>query len=355
MLALTLGLGACAAVEGPGAEAPHHRSGGFGNNHVEFASKDLTEFLRWRWNAVRQGLPRPPQQATPTVAPDLEFIARNARAGEAMVPSATWIGHASTLVQAGGLNILLDPIFSERASPVSIVGPKRAQPPGLALNQLPRVDLVLISHNHYDHLDEPSLLALQRQAGGPPQFVVPLRLKAWLESIGLTRVVELDWWRSHRVGSTEVVLTPVQHWSARGLTDRMATLWGGYAVITPRFSVYYAGDTGYSKDFAETRARLARKLPRGGFDLAVLPVGGYEPRWFMATQHINPAEAVQIHLDLGARRSMGVHWGTFELTDEPLDQPPRDLAAARQARGLADDAFFVLAIGETRRFDDPRP
>ena len=266
-----------------------------------------------------------------------------------MQPAVTWIGHASALVQAGGINVLTDPVFSERASPLSFIGPRRAQPPGLALAQLPHIDAVLVSHNHYDHLDEASVLALNRQAGGPPLFIVPLGLKAWLAGLGIDNAVELDWWHSQRVGESEVVLTPVQHWSGRGLTDRLATLWGGYAVFSPGFQWYFSGDTGYSKDFADIRQRFASRQQAGGFDIALLAVGAYEPRWFMASQHVNPTEAVQIHRDLGAKRSLGVHWGTFELTDEPLDQPPRDLATASRAAGLAEGEFFVLAVGETRR------
>ena len=332
------------------ANRPHHRPGGFQNNHVAFDAKGLGELLRWRWQAWAEGLPPAPRQPVPVVAPQVAYLQANARAGAAMEPTVTWIGHASALVQAGGLNVLTDPMFSDRASPVSWTGPLRAQPPGLALAQLPHIDLVLITHNHYDHLDEASVLALNTQSGGPPQFVVPLGLKAWLAERGITRVVELDWWDRLRVGDTELMLTPAQHWSGRGLHDRLVTLWGGFAVFSPGFHWFYSGDTGYSPDFGEIARRVAdRQRNGGGFDLALLPVGAYEPRWFMAAQHVNPAEAVQIHRDVGAKRSLGVHWGTFELTDEPLDQPPRDLAAARRAQGLTDDAFFVLAVGETRR------
>jgi N-acyl-phosphatidylethanolamine-hydrolysing phospholipase D len=144
-------------------------------------------------------------------------------------------------------------------------------------------------------------------------------------------------------------MTPVQHWSARGLTDRLRTLWGGWALFAPDFHLYFAGDTGYSPDFAEVHTRFAPRQGDAGFDLALLPVGSYEPRWFMKDQHVNPEEAVRIHLDLAARRSLGIHWGTFELTDEPLDEPPRALAAARRKLGVADTAFVLTAIGQTLR------
>lgn len=334
----------------------HHRPGGFQNNYVEFEPKGFGDLLRWRWNAFRNDLPPAPERPTPWVEPDLIFIRSNALAGEAMQPAITWIGHATMLAQLGGLTLLTDPVFSDRASPVSFAGPKRHVAPGLALSDLPHIDVVLISHNHYDHLDEASVRALAEQPGGSPLFIVPLGIKSWMADQGITNVVELDWWQAHRVdtagGPVEVVLTPAQHWSGRGLTDRLETLWGGYAVFAPDLHLFFAGDTGYSKDFSDIRNHFAARQTSengGGFDIALIPIGAYEPRWFMKTQHVDPDEAVQIHLDLTAKRSVGVHWGTFVLTDEPLDRPPVDLAEARLHKSIADDAFFVMAIGETRR------
>jgi N-acyl-phosphatidylethanolamine-hydrolysing phospholipase D len=335
----------------------HHRQNGFQNNYLEFEPKGLSALLTWKLDATRNGLPPPPSTPTPTVAPDLAFIQANARAdAAAMEPAITWIGHATMLAQFGGLNFLTDPVFSDRVSPLSFVGPKRHVAPGVPLSALPHIDVVLISHNHYDHLDDASVRALNNQAGGAPLFIVPLGIKEWLAARGIVNAVELDWWQSHPIataaGPVDVFLTPVQHWSGRGLNDRLATLWGGYAVFAPDFHLFFTGDTAYSKDFADIRERFAsRQRPEdgGGFDIALIAVGAYEPRWFMRDQHVNPAEAVQIHLDVKAKRSVGIHWGTFELTDEPLDQPPRDLAVARRDRGLADEDFFVLAIGETRK------
>lgn len=331
----------------------HHRDGGFQNNYLDFKPRGLGDLLRWRIDAWRNDLPRPAAEATPRVATDVAFLAGNARAGAGMQPSITWIGHATVLAQLGGLNLLTDPMFSERASPVAFAGPKRRVEPGLTIGQLPHIDVVLISHNHYDHLDDASVRQLAAQDGGPPLFIVPLGIKAWLETRGILTVVELDWWQSHPVaaagGTVEVVLTPAQHWSGRGLTDRMDTLWGGYAVFAPDLHLFFAGDTAYSKDFTDIHQRFANRPGGGDFDIALIPIGAYEPRWFMKSQHVDPAEAVQIHLDLHARQSVGIHWGTFALTDEPLDQPPRDLAAARTTRGLPEAAFSVVAIGETRR------
>ena len=344
-LVLCLATQAFAADPSP----PHHREGRFQNNYFEFAPRGLADLLRWQWQAARAGLPRPPQAPTPTVRADLDFLRANAIAGAAMLPAVTWIGHATVLLQMGGLNLLTDPIFSERASPVSFAGPKRAQPPGVALAELPHIDAVVVSHNHYDHCDAASLQALNAQSGGPPLFLVPLGLKAWLADIGISNAVELDWWQGHSLRGVDIVLTPVQHWSARHVTDRLQTLWGGWAFFASDFHAFFAGDTGYSKDFADIRSHFAARQKGGGFDLALVPVGAYEPRWFMKEQHVNPEEAVRIHLDLGARRSLGIHWGSFQLSDESLDEPPRALATARRALGVADADFAVTAIGQTVR------
>lgn len=330
----------------------HHRPEGFQNNYTSATDKSQGDFFRWQWERYQAGLPKPPETLTKAVAPDLKFVSANH--GKTQEPAMTWIGHATMLMQMGGLNILTDPVFSDRASPVSFAGPKRYQSPGIPLKDLPRIDIVLISHNHYDHLDTASVKALNNQAGGPPLFVVPLGIKKWMAAEGILNVQQLDWWDQTIVnlpaGQVRVHFTPAQHWSARGLNDRRATLWGGFAVFAPDFHFIYTGDTGYSKDFLDIRQHFApQHLPGagGGFDMALIPVGAYEPRWFMKEMHVNPEEAVQIHLDLAAKRSIGVHWGTFDLTDESLDQPPKDLAIARKAKGLAQEAFDVMAIGQT--------
>ncbi len=372
---LAWGLAGCASAAGaapatanPAAAAAgmpskaHHVAGGFRNNYAPAVSNSFGALLRWRWNAFRYDLPPSPATPTPTALPQLARLAANTAAGRMApgapatpaLPSATWIGHATVLVQSGGLNVLTDPIFSQRASPVQFLGPQRAQPPGIALADLPPVDVVLISHNHYDHLDRLSALQLNERSQGKTLFLVPLGNKAWLADLGIANVVELDWWQSHTVRGVAFHLTPVQHWSARSLGDRSKTLWGGWAVLAPDLHWYFAGDSGYSKDFSDTRDHFAAQQAGRGFDLSLLPVGAYEPRWFMQSQHMNPAESVQAHKDLATRQSLGIHWGTFELTDEPLDQPPKDLAQARRAQGVADDDFFLLSIGETRWLQ-PRP
>jgi N-acyl-phosphatidylethanolamine-hydrolysing phospholipase D len=347
----------------------HHRRAGFQNRHHEFVPLSIRQLVKWRWNAIRRKLPPAPLRIPECVMPDVVFLQNNSAAGPAMVPTVTFIGHATSLLQvpAGdkGLTLLTDPVFSDRASPFSFMGPRRAQPPGMQLKQLPHVDVVLISHNHYDHLDAASVKALAAQPGGSPLFLVPLGLAKWFRARGMVHVVELDWWQTHRIersvapgsdeghaASIDLMLTPAQHWSGRALHDRLRTLWGGFAILASEFHAIYSGDTGYSQDFADIAAHLAdRQRPEngGGFDLALLPVGAYQPRALMRTQHVDPEEAVKIHRDLGAKRSIGVHWGTFELTDESIDEPPRELARAVAAAGLGPDEFTVMAIGQTLR------
>ncbi|MBS7808772.1 MBL fold metallo-hydrolase [Variovorax sp. PCZ-1] len=348
-----LGLSACASVnEDYNPAKKHHRPEGFQNNYIDVIDKSRLDLLRWKWQSTLAGLPKPPEKPTPTVSPDIKFVAANR--GAAQEPAITWIGHATMLVQMGGLNILTDPHFSERASPVQFAGPKRAQPPGMALKDLPHIDLVLLSHNHYDHLDAGSVKALNAQAGGAPLFIVPLGVKKWFAAEGITNVQQLDWWDQTTLktaaGQVEVHFTPVQHWSARGPGDRRRSLWGGFAVFASDFQMYFSGDTGYSQDFNDTQKHFAaRQTPAlgGSFDIALIAVGAYAPRWFMKDQHIDPTDAVQIHLDLQAKRSVGVHWGTFTMTDESLDQPPKDLALARTVKQLPQESFDVMAIGQT--------
>jgi N-acyl-phosphatidylethanolamine-hydrolysing phospholipase D len=335
---------------------PHHRPNGFQNNYLSFRGKRLPELLRWRWEAFRAGRPRPVTEPIAVVAPDLGFIEANAHAGLRMQPAVTWIGHITVLVQIGGLNMLTDPVFSERCWPVQWAGPRRHTPPALRLGQLPHINVVLLSHNHYDHMDEGSLTALAKQPGGSPLFITPLGHKRWFARRGIHRVVELDWWDTHVLEAADgsvripVTLTPAQHWSARTAFDAMRSLWGGFAVLSPDCHLFFAGDTAYSKDFADIHRHFAHAhSPElgGGFDLALLPIGAYEPRWFMRDQHANPEEAVRIFEELGCKRALAVHWGTFQLTDEPLDEPPRALASALRKRALPGERFQTRPIGST--------
>ena len=327
---------------------PHHRPDGFQNiDPKAHMPRALGEFLRWqreRWNRDIA----PPKMDLSVVPAQLDALRANRERF-----SITWIGHATALVQLGGINVLTDPQFSERAAPVQWAGPKRWQAPGIAIKDLPHIDVVVISHNHYDHLDLQSVRDLAVQAGGAPLFVVPLGTEKWMAAIGIDNVKALDWWGSVDVrnsfGTATVHMTPLQHWTRRTLTDTMLCLWGGYVVEAgegaARRSFFFGGDTGYSAEhFGEIGRRFAS---RGGIDLGVIPIGGYEPRWFMSQQHVNPEEAVNIHRDIGARRSLGVHWGTFQLTDEPLDQAVTDLEIARRKFAMKDSDFFVVRHGQT--------
>jgi L-ascorbate metabolism protein UlaG (beta-lactamase superfamily) len=220
----------------------------------------------------------------------------------------------------------------------------------MPLSSLPRIDVVLISHNHYDHLDARTVRMLNEQPGGPPLFIVPLGLDLWMKAEGITNVHRMDWWQTFRVkaatGEVTIHFVPVQHWSSRTLWDRNATLWGGFVaqaeVNKQPFSMFFSGDTGYSKDFADIGARF------GGFDFSQIAVGCYLPRWFMQQQHVNEEDAVQIHLDVKSKLSMGVHWGAFRLCDDAIDAPIDELPKARRKLGVADDAFVLFALGETR-------
>jgi N-acyl-phosphatidylethanolamine-hydrolysing phospholipase D len=323
----------------------HHTPSGFKNNYAVVQGKPFSELISWQWNAWKNNLPKAPTQVVqgyqfPVVQPDLALLAA-AKADPSKV-TVTWIGHATALVQSAGLNVLTDPHFTERASPVSFAGPKRKTAVPMTLQQLPRIDIVVISHNHYDHLDLGSVKQLMAQSGGEPLFVVPLGIDLWLKEQGAKNVIGLDWWGKHQVGNLQLHLVPVQHWSSRTPFDRNATLWGGWVVQAPQFQWFFAGDVGYSKDFTDIAQRF------GPFDLALIPIGAYEPRWFMKDQHINPAEAVQVHLDLRARQSVAIHWGTFELTDEALDQPLIDLPVALDAARVAREQFIALKHGQTK-------
>lgn len=258
--------------------------------------------------------------------------------------TVTWIGHATFLLRTAGLNLLTDPVFSERASPLRRLGPRRQVRPGVALEALPPIDAVLISHNHYDHLDQATVRALARRF---PQarFFVPRGLRSWMARNGVRDVSEHDWWESAPLGALRLHCVPARHFSGRGLHDRNRTLWCGWVVEADAGHVLFAGDTGYSTLFAEIGRRFQPMR------LALLPIGAYRPRWFMAPVHIDPPEAVRIHRDLSARTSIGMHWGTFRLTDEPLREPPEYLRLATRAAGLDDDEFDVMAIGETRLLD----
>lgn len=275
---------------------------------------------------------------------DGAFLRQNALAG---TPTVTWVGHATVLVQMENLTFLTDPIWSNRASPARWFGPNRFVKPGLSIKDLPAIDFVLISHNHYDHLDLPTLRKLAKRSADT-KFFVPLGNAALLRKNGIDRVQELDWGETVNVGDATIHCLPSQHWSKRSLTDTDKALWSSWAVIGAKRRFYFAGDTGYFKGFSEIGEKL------GPFDLAAMPIGAYEPNAMMRASHLNPEEAFQASVDLKAKRALAIHFGTFNLSDEPLSEPPlRFSAAAEQAEpdsGVDRTSAWIMNIGETRGF-----
>lgn len=314
---------------------------GFRNPHIEARGR-RGDFFRWRLGLGPQEQTAIPPEEVPVfqpevVSPDLPRLQNPPNPGI----QVTWIGHSTFLIQVAGINLLTDPVFSERASPVWFAGPRRQVPPGVALEKLPPIHAVIISHNHYDHLD----VSMVKRLGNRTKFIIPLGLARWFHNNGITNVEELDWWQSVSLGALRFHSVPAQHFSIRTPFDANQSLWSGWVMDTPLGRVFFAGDTGYSPDFQEIGHRL------GPMRLSLLPIGGYMPRWFMRTMHINPVEAVQIHQDLHSVQSIGMHWGTFQLTDEPLNEPPLYLKKVLREARIPEANFIVLKFGETRVFE----
>jgi L-ascorbate metabolism protein UlaG (beta-lactamase superfamily) len=300
----------------------------FNRNHENRTFLDV-----WRWRRTRQltawpkTVPLAPQSPAPA-----------SRDGQLVI---TWIGHATFLVQTTQGNVLTDPHFSNRCGPFGWLGPRRVQPPAVPLDALPPIDYVLLSHDHYDHCDLVSLRALAKRSD--PLVITPLGNAGLVRRAGLRRVVELDWWQAHapQLGM-EVTLTPARHWSNRLSGRRNGRLWGGFHVRQAGRTWWFAGDTGYDPDlFGSIRERL------GAPEVAMVPIGAYEPRWFMQPMHCNPAEAVQIHRDVAASTSLAMHWGAWQLTDEGREEPVRALGAALRTANVGPSEFRALMPGET--------
>ena len=307
-----------------------------------------------RWASATERAPWPDHvRVAPTVPP---------RRVEGEEMRVTWIGHSTVLIQTQGLNILTDPIWSERASPFPVIGPRRVRAPGVRFEDLPRIDLVLVSHNHYDHMDLPTLRRLWQR--DRPHIVTSLGNDTILRNAGVPAFA-YDWgeqfvaWQNGSVSSGEeadmcglgwfgcvrrygVIVERVQHWGSRWMTDRNRALWSGFTVRLPGGNIFFAGDTGWGGG-----SWVREAAGHGPFRLAIIPIGAYEPRDFMRTHHVNPEEAMAIFEGLNPVRALGVHWGTFQLTFEPIDQPRQRLAALRRARGLADDRFVAVEAGRS--------
>lgn len=253
----------------------------------------------------------------------------------------TFINHSTFLIQVAGLNILTDPVWSKRVSPFQWAGPKRMRPPGLSMDQLPPIDLILLSHNHYDHLDLPTVQNLVKQH--QPQVVTPLGVAQFIEQRAKGKVVDLDWWESFDLNDQlKVSAVPAQHFSGRGILDRDATLWCGYIIDTPTLKIYFAGDSGYGSFFKT----IGERHP--GIDLALIPIGAYLPVWFMSPIHTTPEEAVKIHLDINSKQSVATHFGTFPLAYEGMQQAQDELGEALEKYEIAKDQFWILQEGEGR-------
>ena len=275
----------------------------FSNSDGMKNEKSLSEVLKWSWSREE---------------PKKEFIKTNENINLNSLKDrehyALWIGHSTFLINNGDLTILTDPIFSERASPLNFAGPKRLIKPVIKIKDLPEVDVITISHNHYDHLDVNSLRKIQKKFPNV-KILVPQGDLKLLKNYNLNNGFEFLWWEEIIFDNTKFIFTPAQHWSARGLRDRNKSLWGSWFIKNEDKNIFHAGDTGYSEDFIEIRNRL------GAVDFAMIPIGAYDPQWFMSYSHVNPEEALNIAKDLDAKKSIGMHWGTFILTDEPVLEP----------------------------------
>ena len=328
---------ACARVGNPVPGAPaHHREQGFANvnpSHPPAGGWFRTRFFVARiWSTTFN----PRKVSLPVAINDGARLRDNQAAA-----TVTWVGHSTLLVQLDGVNVLTDPHWSPRASPVSFGGPGRVTPPGLRFDDLPAIHVVVISHDHYDHLDVETVKRLA--ATHRPRFLVPLGLKTWFAGLGIDDVEELDWWQAASLRGLTFTCVPAQHFSGRTLWDRNRRLWSGWTIAGSR-RLYFAGDTAYYGVFKDIGARL------GPFDLAAIPIGAYLPPEIMRLSHTTPEEALQAFEDVAAKAFVPIHWGTFDLADEPLAEPPKRLVAEAQRRGLGADRVWILKHGETRRW-----
>ena len=326
--------------------AAHHApDGSFRNPWPDSEPRGWRDVLRWRRQRRGQVLAAdPPRGSFPTTRPEISFP--RARTTDY---SATWVGHSTVLLQFGGLNIITDPVFSQRAFPVQWAGPRRIMDPAIGIHALPPLDIVLLSHTHYDHLDKPAVRQLAR-AHPNATWVMPLGVGAYVRGWGVREIVELDWWQQWTVDTLRVTATPARHFSARRLGDRNRTLWCGFAFEYQGKRALFAGDTAYHDQFGQVGERC------GPFDFVMIPIGAYDPRWFMHVVHVAPEEAVQIYQDLVSPHAgsplplmLGIHWGTFRLTDEAMDEPPKRTFERWRAVGLDDDRLWIARFGETRR------
>lgn len=323
---------------------PHHGTKTFKNLYVEDNNKNIFDYFKMRFFGGHEWADHSLlAKNVPTVTVDTLAINQPIEK-----PTITWLGHSTFLIQFKEVAILTDPIFSDRASPVGFAGPKRLIPHVMDYNDLPKIDMILISHNHYDHLDS-STLKFLFEKNNDTQVYVPLGLDPLMRSFGFNtaNIHSLDWWQAKPFNSNvKVTALPSQHWSARSFSDRLETLWSSWAVTVGGFTVWFAGDTGYNEvQFAEIGDYLGR------VDLALIPIGAYAPRSFMQNYHVDPAEAIKIHQDVNADFSIGMHWGTFALTAESPTEPVQLLQQELKKAALDDQSFITLKVGQTMTID----
>jgi N-acyl-phosphatidylethanolamine-hydrolysing phospholipase D len=324
----------------------HYPGGGFRNPWPVDGERGLDAFLRWRFERLKHGPRRKPgRNAFPRARARIAYP--TARPNELRM---TWVGHSTFLIQIGGLNVLTDPHWSLRSSPFPWLGPARLVAPGIPFEALPPIHVVVISHDHYDHLDRRTV---RRLADSHPaaQWLAPLGHARYLESLGVENAFDLDWWQSAELnkGALSIEALPVQHWTRRVGSQFNQRLWCSWSIQSGEHHVYFAGDSGYCPAFEEI---AARSTP---IDVAALPIGAYEPRWFMKPAHMNPEEALRAYRDLGAQHFVAMHWGTFMLTDEPALEPPKRIKTAWRAQKLPPEHLHVLAFGETLHLEACRP
>lgn len=311
----------------------HHIGNRFRNPHQLHVSQSLLVGFKWWLTRDSQANVKKFRDQIPWKEIKPKSLRKKTSA-----PKITWLGHATVLLQHKGVNILFDPMFSHKCSSLPIFGPRRYTPVPIALKDLPKIDYVVISHNHLDHLDWRTVKRLKKST-----MVAPLGVGKWFQKRGFKKVIELDWWEQRAEDDVTFTLTPTQHWSRRGPFDTNETLWGSWAVVFNDFKFWFAGDTGYnSHDFKEIGERF------NGFDAAAIPIAAYAPRWFMKHTHVDPAQAVQIHKDIRSRWSFGIHWGTFVLSDEPIIEPPALVNMELKKRRIPLEEFQTIAIGESR-------
>lgn len=317
----------------PTSDHYNSKKGIFYNPTLDKQSKKLSDILKWKFTTTAETWP---DFVPVTHKPTLNSVIKENEA------NLTFINHSTFLIQLNGINIITDPVYSKRVSPISFIGPKRVHEPGIPFESLPPIQVVIISHNHYDHLDIETLKNLEKEF--QPIFIVPLGDEILLKKEGITNIIPLDWYQNFKIQDTEIIFTPTQHWSRRGLLDTNKSLWGSYIIRKGEKKIYFGGDAGYSKYYKDIYKRY------GAMDLSLLPIGAYAPRWFMQDMHMDPEEAIWAHQDLKSRQSIGIHFGTFQLTNEAREEPTQKLQMHLKSQQISQDDFLVLRPGQSQLF-----